>query len=79
MTDELPSHTNQPEGDMARTSEPVTVEWVGGTGVTQEVHVDPYAGKITVNGREFELNAILDCDVPEWMYREVDTEVGGDV
>jgi len=59
---------------MDRTSEPTEVAWVGGAGKTQSVRVKPYAGTVVVNGREFELSVLCSDDIPERMYRDVDTE-----
>lgn len=63
------NQNNTESDDIARTSEPVEVEWEGGLGDTQTVKVDPYAGKITINGRPFEIGALCSDDVPDWMYR----------
>lgn len=52
-----------------QTSEPVEVEWQGGMGNTQTVRVNPYTGKITVNGREFAIGTLCSNDVPDWMHR----------
>lgn len=55
--------------ETVKTSEPVTVEWTGGLGDEQTVEVNPYTGKVTVNGRGFAIGSLCSDDVPDWMYR----------
>jgi hypothetical protein len=60
--------------DTDRTSEPVVVEWRGGLDNHYSVKVDPYDGEITINGRKFAIGSLEDPNVPDWMYREVQTD-----
>lgn len=58
--------------DTAPNSEPTTVEWEGGSGDVWTVEVDPYAGAIRVNGREFDVSVLINDDVDPRMYRAVE-------
>lgn len=59
-----------------REGEPRTVVWEGALGNSHMVEVDPYAGAIRVNGREFDLSVLTSDDVDPRMYRELNTETG---
>jgi len=61
--------TNRSENEIDQTNEPVEVEWQDGLVNIQTVRVDPYTGKITVNGREFAIGSLCSDDVPDWMHR----------
>lgn len=69
MTEDETTHCTDGIG---RTSEPVRVEWTGGLDEPQSVEVNPYTGKIIVNGREFDLNSLCNDETPDWMYQSVE-------
>jgi hypothetical protein len=69
------SVTDGGTSDTDRTSEPVVVEWRGGLDNHHSVKVDPYDGEITINGRKFAIGSLEDPNVPDWMYREVQTDI----
>ena len=60
------------DAGVKHTSEPVKVEWEDGLGNNPTVIVDPYAGRIIVNGRAFGISTLDSKDVPVRMYREVE-------